>query len=183
MTRKLPQINNQDGFLMIMALLIMATLAIAGLLATKDAVMESRVGLNYAVHKQCEASAEAAAKEVIQAINSTFIDPTVSSTVALGTLGGKAWTHDGYNTEFDFDSNNWSSYNSRPSVLLSNLGYLNSAGAIAVLIDQTTSVLTPGLSSSHMPDHFEYIIYCRAEHVRASNSAIILALGYMQEKI
>ena len=179
---KLPRINNQDGFLMVVALLVMATLAIAGLMVTNDAVMESRVGRNYAIHKQCVISAEAAAKEIMQGIDSIF-ENVDTSLEALESLDGISWKpYDDYNTTFDFDPDQWSTYSFKPSVL-SDLAYFTSIGAIAVLEDQTTSALSPGLSGTNMREYFEYNIYCRAEHAGAGNSEVILIIGFRQEKI
>ena len=182
MTLKLPKIDNQDGSFMIVALLIMTTLAIAGLMVTNDALIESRVSRNYAIHKQCVMSAEAAAKEVMQGIDSIFENED-TSLEAIEFLDGIAWKpYDDYNTSFDFSLGQWSTYNVKPCVL-SDLTYLTSVGAIAVLEDQTTSGITPGLGTSRMREHFEYDIYCRAEHAGAPNSEAVLVIGYRQEKI
>jgi len=93
MTRHFNQlIDNQNGSIMVIALLIMATLAIAGLMATEDAVIESRVGRNYAIYKQTTSAAESAGKEFIQAIDSIFTDPAViSGSQAVGLLNGETW--------------------------------------------------------------------------------------------
>jgi len=186
MTYRLPhiseQINNQNGALMVIALLIMATLAVSGLLVTNDAVMESRVARNYAIHKQCVASAEAAAKGIMQGIDSIF-EKNFSSIGAIAELDTVFWQpHDDHNTDFDFDLAQWNTYNIRPSVL-NDIPYLNNVGAIAVLVDQTTQALTPGLSGTKMREHFEYNIFCRSEHAGAGSSEAVLVIGYRQEKI
>jgi hypothetical protein len=160
----------------------MATLAIAGLLVTNDAVMEGRIGRNYAIHTQCVASAEAAAKEIMQAIDSTFGN-SFTSMGAIGILDGVSWKpEDDYNTTFDFDLDDWDTYRTKPGNL-NDLEYLTSVGAMAVLVDQTTSSLTPGLSGTKMREFFEYNVYCRAEHAGAGNSEAVLVIGYRQEKI
>ncbi len=165
---KLPEINNQDGSLMVVALLIMATLAIAGLMVTNDAVMESRVTRNYVIHKQCVMAAEASGKEIMQGIDSIF-ETSVSSLVALETLDNLFWKpYDNYNTTFEFDPDQWdTSYSARikPSIFKDgnsgspDLDYFTSIGAIVVLEDQTTSALSPGLSSTKMRQLFEYNVF------------------------
>lgn len=188
---KLPQINNQDGFLMVIALLIMATLAVAGLLVTNDAVMEGRVGRNYAIYIQSVNAAEAAAKEVMQSIDSIF-ENVDTSLEAIEILDGEAWQpQDGYNTHFEFDpAADWATaFPIKDSVLKDgdtaspDLNYMSSVGAFAVLVNQATSVVSPGLSGTRMREYFEYDIYCRTEHAGAGNSETILVIGYRQEKL
>ncbi|MFZ2633286.1 MAG: hypothetical protein WA081_07170 [Desulfosalsimonadaceae bacterium] len=184
MTRSIPCIDNENGSLMVIALLIMVTLAIAGLMGTKDAVMEGRVGRNYAIHKQCENAADAAGKEFIQAIDSIFVN-AFSSMDAVGDLDNEAWTpYDDYNTTFDFDAahlRDGTYAQIKPSNLEGNIPYLTSANAIAVLVDQTTSAMTPGLGGTKLPEYYTYVIYSRAEHAGAGSSEAILMFGYRQE--
>ncbi|MDA3895189.1 MAG: hypothetical protein PF482_03455 [Desulfobacteraceae bacterium] len=177
-------INNQDGSLMVIALLIMVTLALAGLLVTNDAVMESRVGRNYAIYKQTVSAAEAVGKEFIQAIDTIF-ENALTAPAAVGVLNGKTWQpEDDYNTTFDFDDADWGTYNLKTSDLeANNIGYLTSVEAIAVLVDQSSSALTPGLGGTPVPEYYSYIIYCRAVHAGAGNSETILMIGYRQEKV
>jgi Tfp pilus assembly protein PilX len=187
MTRAFSKIiDNQDGSLMVMALLIMATLAIAGLLSTNDAVMESRVGRNYAIHKQCVSAAEASGKEFVQTIENVFEDSATASE-AVGRLDNEDWTpFDDYNTTFDFDESQWEgTYAGRlkPSNLEGNINipYIDSANSLAVLVDQTSSTPTYGLGASAVPDFYTYVIYCRSVHAGAGNSEAILMIGYRQK--
>ena len=188
MMRNISYIDNENGSLMVIALLIMVTLAIAGLMVTKDAVMEGHVGRNYAIHKQCESSAEAAGKEMIQAIESIFIDPAnVTAADAIADLAVEGWRpYDDYNTTFDFvaDSLRDGTY---VRILTSDLqgdpAYLTTVNAIAVLVDQTTSAMSPGLGGVKVPEYYTYTVYCRAVHAGAGDSESILMIGYRQEKI
>ncbi len=178
-------IGKEDGSLSFIALLIMVTLAVAGLMVTNDAFMESKVGRNYAIHKQCVSSAEAAGKEFIQAIDSIFLNSDVSSSQAIADLSKKPWNpYDNYNAVFVFDEDNWGTYHSnnktKPTIVESSIGYLESANAIAVLVNQTTSVMNPGLGGAKVPECFSYVFYCRAVHLGAENSEAILMIGYKQ---
>jgi len=188
MTRTFPKfINNQDGSLMVIALLIMVTLALAGLLVTNDAVMEGRVGRNYAIHKQTVSAAEAAGKEFIQAIDTVF-ENALTAPAAVGVLNGKAWKpEDDYNTTFDFDAESMRDGTymqiKTSDLEINNIGYLTSVEAIAVLVDQSSATLNPGLGGTPVPEYYSYVIYCRAVHAGAENSEAILMLGYRQEKV
>ncbi len=176
--KRLQLTGNEDGSISVMALFIMLTLAIAGLMVTNDAVMESQVGRNYGIHKQCMAGAEAAGKEIIQAIDSVFSNSgSMHPIAALNTQGWRP--HDGYNTTFTFDQNQWGTYRFKDTNVESNIAYLSQAEAIAVLID-APSVLNPGLGGSNAPQYYTYTIYCRAEHAGAGNSQAILMMGYRQ---
>ncbi len=184
MNRNRSSIDNQKGSLCLIVLLIMATLAIAGLMVTQDAVTESQIGRNYIIYKQCMMAAEAAGKEFIQAIDSIFQDSLNGSEAiaALATVPG-GWTpHDGYNTTFGFDENQWSTYNIKTSNV-GNAGFLENAEAVAVLVHQTSSAMTPGLGGSKVPEFYTYTIFCRAVHARAGDSETILMIGYRQKKI
>ena len=189
MTRHFKKIiDNQDGSLMIVALLIMTSLAIAGLMITDDAVRESRVGRNYAIYKQSINAAEAAGKEVIQAIDSIFSDPAViHGPQAIAILNAEAWQpYDDYNSTFDFDdvSMRDGTYTQiKTSNLEGAIGYLTSNEAIAVLVHQTTSSMTVGLGGTKVPEYYTYVIYCRSVHAGAGNSEAMLMIGYRQEKV
>lgn len=184
---KLSLLNNQDGFLIPTTLLLMVTLTIIGLLVTKDSTIESFVGRNYVIHKQTESVAEHAAKDTIAHINQIFIDPAYpTATEVKIKLGGGLldWTlYDGYNTAFDYElPDDWSSLDSRDSISGENLSYITSAETIAVLVDQSTSTITPGVTGGNVPDYFIYDIYSRAEHAAAGNSEVILLIGYVEIK-
>ena len=189
MTRQINQIiDNRNGSIMVMALLIMVSLAIAGLMITDDAVRESRVGRNYAIYKQSVSAAEAAGKEVIQAIDSIFADPTVlNGPQAIGILNNVAWQpYDDYNSTFDFDDDlmrDGTYAQIKTSNLEGTIDYLTSANAIAVLVHQTTSVLQVGLGGTKVAEYYTYVIFCRAVHAGAGNSEALLMIGYRQEKV
>lgn len=185
MTREgINPIGNQQGSIMVIALLIMATLAVAGLLVTNDAVTESQVGRNYAIQKQTVSAAEGAAKELIQAIDNLFQD-ALTSQQAVGDFNDQTWRpYDDYNRDFDFDPESLrdGTYNQvKLSNLEGNIGYLANAGAIAVLVDQTTAIMDPSLGGMKVPEHFVYVIYSRALHEGAGNAEAILMIGYRQE--
>jgi hypothetical protein len=179
------RINNENGSVMAIALLIMATLAIAGALVANDAVMESRVARNYGIHKQCLSAAEAAGKEFIQAIDSIFIDPAnPTGSDAIAKLDSEPWSpHDGDNTTFDFDEANWTAYNLKNSNIAGTIGYLTSAEAIAVLVERSSSVSKHGLGGKKVVEFYTYVIYSRAVHAGAGNSEVILMIGYKQKKV
>lgn len=182
-------VNNQDGSLMMITLLMMATLAIAGMLMTDDAYLESQVSRNYAIHKQCVNGAEAAGKEFVQAIDNIF-ESSATPAEAVGRLDAEVWTpHDDYNTTFDFDEASWATYNLKISNLDGTIPYLDSAEAIAVLVDQTSAAPSYGLGAAAVPEFYTYVIYCRAEHSGAFGkssdpqvdaSEAILMIGYRQ---
>lgn len=176
-------IRNERGSLMFVVLLIMAALTIAGVMVTDDAVTESQVGRNYSIHQQSVNVAEGAAKQMIQALDSVFLD-AANGSEAIGDLDGNSWEpHDGTNVSFDFDAANWSSYNVKPSDLQTALGHITEAGAIAVLINQNTAAMTPGLGGSKVPEQYDYLIYGRSVHAGAGGSDTILMIGYRQEKL
>jgi hypothetical protein len=173
---------------MVIALLIMVTLAIAGLLVTNDAVMEGRVGRNYAIYKQTVSATEAAGKELIQAIDIVF-ENAATAAEAVGNLDLENWTpYDDYNTTFDFDETEWEGQYTtdnriKPINSLNGNNFLDSVGALAVLVDQTSSVMNPGLGGMLVPEYYTYVIYCRAIHAGAGNSETILMIGYRQKKV
>jgi len=181
-----PGMGNERGSVMFIVFLIMATLTVAGIMSTNDAVMEGRVGRNYAINKQCVAAAEASAKEMIQAIDSIFVN-SANASDAVEALSNSGWEpYDDYNTNFDFDVEDWRSgtYDAQEKDCdLDALGLINRTEAITVLIDQSTSAMTPGLSPSKVPVHYDYAIYGRAVHAGAGNSEAIVVIGYLREKI
>lgn len=170
---------------MVIALLIMAALAVAGLLVTNDAVMESRVGRNYAIHKQTVAAAEAAGKETMQAIQSIVIDPNNTSAADVKkALVGQSWRpYDGINTTFDFDveelRDETGYIRTKPSVLES-AAYVEEAKAIAVAVDEP-AVISGSLGGMKVPGFFKYDIYSRAVHTGAGNNEVILMIGFQQK--
>ncbi len=183
MTRNFASIDHQKGSMCLIVLLIMATLAIAGLMVTQDAVTESQVGRNYVIHKQVTTAAEAAGKEYIQAIDSVFRVPGTTAPDAIAIINAQDWApHDDYNANFSFVRTQWDTYNIKTSDVEA-AGFLESAEAIAVLVGQTSSAMSPGLAGAKVPVYYTYVIYCRAVHAGAGTSEAILMIGYRQEKI
>ena len=179
-------IDNQRGSLMVIALLIMTSLAVAGLLVTNDAIMESRVGRNYAIHKQTEAAAEAAGKEAMQAIQSIILDPAQDTAAdVVKALNSETWQpYNGFSATFNFNEDllRNGTYRIKTSVLEGDPPIITDADAMAVVVDQPATI-AGSLGGTKVPGFFKYDVYCRAVHAGAGNSEAILMIGFQQKHI
>jgi len=59
-------INNQQGSVMALALMVMVTLTIVGLTAVNDTVVESSIARNHAIYRMSLYRAEAAVRQAVQ---------------------------------------------------------------------------------------------------------------------
>ncbi|MDY6904005.1 MAG: hypothetical protein SWH61_04895 [Thermodesulfobacteriota bacterium] len=167
-------IDNQHGTVMLFALLIMATLAIAGLMSVEDSVVETQVARNYAINKQCIKAAEAAALELGQHIDSI---------ASIDTINNLAWCFDAHSDNtWEFDTEDWeTSYGSiaRDGNIASNVNYIKSTQAIAVLKDAPDLISGAGLGSGQQQQMlYTYDIYGRAVHAGPGNTEVIIKIGY-----
>jgi len=106
--------NNQNGSLMFIVLLIMVSLTIAGLMATEDTIMENRVARNYAINKQNLYLAEGAAKQAAQRLDSR--SGIADYEHLMGQTGALPWVNKSDKDKTLFErSDNWTStYNPEP---------------------------------------------------------------------
>lgn len=174
---RIPYLDNEEGALMVMALLIMATLAIAGIMVTKDARVESDVARNYAFKKQALYAAAAAAKEVIAQEDLTNYQ----------TIIAKPWGYisvdDGgtFPRPANFDSSDWgTTYAARPGNLKngnSDFNYISNDDAIVVYTGTVNSAAM-NLGLGGVGQLHSYTIYGRAVHAGIGNDSVIIVLGY-----
>src|SRR6056297_3283853 len=86
MTNGFLRINNEAGSLMFIALLIMASLTVAGMMVIDDTIMENRIARNYAISRQNMYLAEAGTKEAAQRLD------LMSGIADFGDLMGQGTT-------------------------------------------------------------------------------------------
>lgn len=135
-------VDNQKGSLMFVVLLIMVALAVAGLMAVEDTVIENQIARNHAINKQNLYLAEAAAKEAAQALD--LYDGVGDFSVLMAQAGAPAWINrTGTDTTLFDDTANWNpGGNARASLTNGNTPGVNSDAQYAV--DFVPPVLVSG---------------------------------------
>lgn len=165
-------INNQEGSLMFVVLLIMAALAVAGLMATEDTVIENQIARNHAINKQNLYLAEGAAKQAAQALD--LYDGIGDYSNLMGQAGAPLWINrTGTDTTFFNDTANWNSGgNAQASQTDGNTPGVNSNALYAV--DFVPSVLISGDD-----EDVDYSVYGWSfSTLNNDNAEILLEIGF-----
>jgi len=177
MKKALPIKDNEKGSIMVMALLIMATLAIAGALVSKDALIESQAARNYAFRQQTLYAAQSAALELIAQENLANYNNIVAQPWGYipEDQGGS------FPKIEDFNASDWgTTYPARQSSLKNantDFDYISSASAIAVYTGTVNSAaMNLGLGGTGQI--YSYTIYGRAVHGGVGNNSVIIVIGY-----
>lgn len=168
-TNYFPRLNNEQGALMVFALLITATLTIAGIMVANDALMESRIARNYAIKQQCFRAAEAAALELGQQIENMSVADIFNAPWFYDGMPGSGWT---------FNRNNWGGYNTRASNVEGTVNFIQSADAIVAMEEPPDTAPPPVAGMGSAPTLYRFAVYGRAVHAGPGNSEALLRLGY-----
>lgn len=76
-------INNQQGSVMALALMVMVTLTIVGLTAVNDTVVESSIARNHAIYRMSLYRAEAAVRQAVQIMEDYTEDAAVTDELMM----------------------------------------------------------------------------------------------------
>lgn len=190
MNRYLPNLNNERGALMVIALLIVTTLTIAGIMVANEATLEGRAARNFSIRKQCMYAATAAALDLIQQMD--------GSTSAV-SLTDEPWVYLDYDsyegTEFNLSQvfSDWDTYSDAggtwKSTVLAGaatpdgqvLDYMSQPEALAV---QNEKKLESGKSNNFGDLYYiPFTIYGRAKygHGGSNRYQVIVMIGYRTE--
>lgn len=181
MTDYLPKTDNQQGSLMVFALLIVASLTIAGIMVANDATMEGRAARNYTINKQCLYAAMGSAQELIQFMNG------MSGVVAINN---SPWCGDAYNPpHFVFSLADWNNglYNPFNAVNMAAAAPYPAALRWAPPTYQAMAVYEKRFDDKYVPPApgqssgtilYEYSIYGRGSNIGTGTSDSVVMIGY-----